>query len=58
MYGWITRTSHSYESLGVNNQWDDSTELNFDLLKMADTDLAKLSLQICVELYREYFGME
>ena len=24
---------------------------------MADTDLAKLSLQICVELYREQFAM-
>ena len=25
---------------------------------MADTDLAKLSLQICVEVYRDKFAME
>ena len=54
----VSRTRHSAEWLGVNNQWDDSTELNFDLLKNGRYWFAKFSLQIFVELYRENVAME
>ena len=50
--------SHSAEALGVNNQWDVSTVLNFDLLKNGRYWFVRLSLQMFVELYRENFAME
>ena len=44
----VTRTRHSYDWLGVNNQWDDSTEFNFDLLIL----ICKTLASNFVEFYR------
>ena len=54
----FVRGTRASEWLAVNNQWDDSTELNFDLLKNGRYWFGKTVTSHFFELYGDHFAME